>query len=335
MSHEPTDVPEPGIEHALTLADAALGAAGHEVTDEETRELGRQIAAGAITGDEAAARLVAKLRSKPSGPIFLTRQRARASHWGSPRAPRSEWMDPMGTNDNTGAGASAKREYDRRRARDEAKIRETWGDGRIGAVAVALSGERQSTAAWKSGAAGEAEVGRALEAIESEHVVVLHDRRIPVPARTSTTSSSPAPASGSSTRSATGTSGPPAGRGRAVPSAHEKLIVGWGPHEARRQRPPPGGARAGRRRSSPVHGALCFVDADWPLFGGSFTVRGCRRVLAEAALKAARRARGKRSTWPRSLLRSPRTSRRPELSRAVRRCAVAATSPVLSLFPNN
>lgn len=23
-----------------------------------------------------------------------------------------------------------------------------------------------------------------------------------------------------------------------------------------------------------VHGALCFVDADWPLFGGSFTVRG-------------------------------------------------------------
>ncbi len=25
---------------------------------------------------------------------------------------------------------------------------------------------------------------------------------------------------------------------------------------------------------APVHGALCFVDADWPLFGGSFTVRG-------------------------------------------------------------
>ncbi len=24
----------------------------------------------------------------------------------------------------------------------------------------------------------------------------------------------------------------------------------------------------------PVHGALCFVDADWPLIGGSFTTRG-------------------------------------------------------------
>ncbi|WP_254786130.1 nuclease-related domain-containing protein [Curtobacterium sp. MCBA15_008] len=26
--------------------------------------------------------------------------------------------------------------------------------------------------------------------------------------------------------------------------------------------------------SAPVFGALCFVDADWPLFGGSFTVNG-------------------------------------------------------------
>jgi hypothetical protein len=24
----------------------------------------------------------------------------------------------------------------------------------------------------------------------------------------------------------------------------------------------------------PVHGYLCFVEADWPLFGGSFTTRG-------------------------------------------------------------
>jgi hypothetical protein len=24
----------------------------------------------------------------------------------------------------------------------------------------------------------------------------------------------------------------------------------------------------------PVHGVLCFVEADWPLIGGAFTVRG-------------------------------------------------------------
>lgn len=33
----------------------------------------------------------------------------------------------------------------------------------------------------------------------------------------------------------------------------------------------------------PVHGVLCFVEADWPLIGGSFTVRGanvlCPRKL--------------------------------------------------------
>ncbi len=64
--HSVGNHPEVDVEHAITLADAALGAAGHEVTDDETRELGRQIAAGALTGDEAAARLVAKLRPKPS-----------------------------------------------------------------------------------------------------------------------------------------------------------------------------------------------------------------------------------------------------------------------------
>ena len=26
----------------------------------------------------------------------------------------------------------------------------------------------------------------------------------------------------------------------------------------------------------PIHGVLCFVEADWPLFGGSFTTRGSK-----------------------------------------------------------
>lgn len=28
----------------------------------------------------------------------------------------------------------------------------------------------------------------------------------------------------------------------------------------------------------PVHGVLCFVDADWPLFGGTFTTRGVQAL---------------------------------------------------------
>ncbi len=51
------------IQRAITRADAALGAAGHQVTDEDARELGRQIAAGTVTGDEAAARIIEKLRA--------------------------------------------------------------------------------------------------------------------------------------------------------------------------------------------------------------------------------------------------------------------------------
>lgn len=53
-------------QRTITRADAALGAAGHQVTDEETRELGRQIAAGTVSGDDAAGRIIEKLRAKAS-----------------------------------------------------------------------------------------------------------------------------------------------------------------------------------------------------------------------------------------------------------------------------
>lgn len=181
----------------------------------------------------------------------------------------------MGTNDTTGAGASAQREYDRRRARDEAKIRETWGDGRIGAIAVALSGERQSTAAWKSGAVGEAEVGRALEAIESEDVVVLHDRRIPR-------------SRANIDHIVVTRAGVWVIDAKHYRNKRPRLQVEGGLFRPRTERLVVGGdgtklVDSVLRQvalvqdvvgSVSVHGALCFVDADWPLFGGSFTVRG-------------------------------------------------------------
>lgn len=40
----------------LTLSDAALRLAGHDVTDEYVRQLGREVAAGALAADEAIAR---------------------------------------------------------------------------------------------------------------------------------------------------------------------------------------------------------------------------------------------------------------------------------------
>ena len=43
------------IDRALSLADAALGAAGLQVSDTAVRELGRRVAEGRMTGDEAVA----------------------------------------------------------------------------------------------------------------------------------------------------------------------------------------------------------------------------------------------------------------------------------------
>lgn len=48
-------VSEAEIERRMSFADAALGAAGHEVTDPEVRAISRRVAAGDLTGDEATA----------------------------------------------------------------------------------------------------------------------------------------------------------------------------------------------------------------------------------------------------------------------------------------
>ena len=41
----------------LALSDAALRLAGHDVTDEYVRQLGREVAAGTLSADEAIARV--------------------------------------------------------------------------------------------------------------------------------------------------------------------------------------------------------------------------------------------------------------------------------------
>ncbi|MGG7308739.1 nuclease-related domain-containing protein [Curtobacterium sp. AB451] len=160
-------------------------------------------------------------------------------------------------------------------ARDEAKIRETWGDGRIGTLAVALSGERQSTVAWKSGAAGEAEVGRTLDAIASEHVVVFHDRRIPR-------------SRANIDHIVITRAGVWVIDAKRYRNKRPRLQVEGGLFRPRTEKLIVGGDRTKLVDGvllqvalvqdvvapASVRGVLCFVDADWPLFGGSFTVRG-------------------------------------------------------------
>ena len=78
-------------------------------------------------------------------------------------------------NDNGTPGASARREHERRKARREAGVREAHP--RIGGVLLALQEAPQHETAWERGGAGEELVAQAL-AKRCPDIPVLHDRRI-------------------------------------------------------------------------------------------------------------------------------------------------------------
>ncbi len=92
------------------------------------------------------------------------------------RAPRS--LPTMAQpNDTSGAaGASARREHERRKARRESGVRERHP--RLGGVILALQDAPQRETSWGHGAGGEELVEQALTK-RCPDVVVLHDRRIP------------------------------------------------------------------------------------------------------------------------------------------------------------
>lgn len=171
------------------------------------------------------------------------------------------------------AGGSARREYERRRAKDEQRISQRWG--RFGGIAVALSDERQSTSAWSRGATGEERVGARLDSIESPTIRVLHDRRIPG-TRANIDHIVVTPG-GIWVVDSKRYKGRPELRveGGILRPRVEKLVVG-----GRDKTKLVEGVewQVGQVRSAagaiPVTGVLCFVEADWPLIGGSFTMRG-------------------------------------------------------------
>ena len=174
------------------------------------------------------------------------------------------------------AGTSARREYERRSAKREARIREAHP--RLGGLILAISEEPRSTTAWARGARGEEILGRGLDGLEPRGVRVLHDRRIPG-TRANIDHITVGP-TGVHVIDAKRYKGRPALRvegGIIRPRVH-KLMVGSrncthlidGMHKQLEL------VRGALERTGfadvPVHGALCFVDADWPLFGGSFTI---------------------------------------------------------------
>ena len=76
------------------------------------------------------------------------------------------------------AGASAQRQYERRRQKREDYARARLGQ--LGVVLARLIAEPQRDRAWQRGASGETHVGKRLEKhLAGTEIRLLHDRRIP------------------------------------------------------------------------------------------------------------------------------------------------------------
>lgn len=171
-------------------------------------------------------------------------------------------------------GASARREFERRRARRDARTRAKHP--KIGGLILAISDEPQPTKAWDSGAIGEERLGARLNEFASDTLRVLHDRRLPG-TRANIDHLAVTP-TGVFVIDAKKYKGRPQLKvqGGLLRPRVEKLLVG-----SRDCTKVVDGVlkqidvvRGVVGEDMPVHGVLCFVDADWPLIGGSFTTRG-------------------------------------------------------------
>jgi hypothetical protein len=173
------------------------------------------------------------------------------------------------------AGASARREYERRKDGREQRIRTKHP--KLGGLILALSDDPQSTTAWERGAVGEEQMARRMADLP-DTFRVLHDRRI-----RGTRANIDHVAIGPTgvwvidakryvnkrpvLRVEGGFIRPRVESLRIDGRDGTKLVEGVKSQVERI-------TRALDDSTIPVIGVLCFLDADWPLIGGSFTVDG-------------------------------------------------------------
>lgn len=184
------------------------------------------------------------------------------------------------------AGASARREYERRRTTREERVR--TNHPKLAGVLLTVFPDPQSTQAWATGAEGEEHLGARLDALVSPTVRVLHDRRIPR-TRANIDHLVVCP-SGVFVVDAKKYQGRPHLRvdGGLLRPRTQSLMVGSrnattlvdGVHKqvalVRAALDNPAlddPALDNPALAAAVRGVLCFVKADWPLIGGSFTIR--------------------------------------------------------------
>ena len=173
------------------------------------------------------------------------------------------------------AGESARREFERRTASRELRVRESHPI--LGGLLLALTRVPQSTTAWKIGAEGEERLGARLDKLTSPTTLVLHDRRIP--GTRANIDHLVVTQFGITVIDAKRYRGRPQLKVRHQlfrPNLEElyvdgrnctKLVDGvrWQADRVRSAINEPGLA---------VRAMLCFIDADWPLTGGALQTRG-------------------------------------------------------------
>lgn len=184
------------------------------------------------------------------------------------------------------AGASARREFERRKDHREQRIRDNHP--KLGGLILALSDEPQSTRAWERGAIGEELMAQRLEDLP-DTFRVLHDRRIPR-------------SRANIDHIVVGPSGVWVIDAKRYKDQRPTLQI-----EGGILRPRVESLRIGRRDGTKlvdgirsqvervvatledsdvsVIGVLCFLQADWPLIGGSFTVSGIDVTWPRALIK--------------------------------------------------
>ena len=176
------------------------------------------------------------------------------------------------------AGASARREFERRKAKREERIRSKHP--KLGGLMLAVSDEQQSTTAWDIGALGEERLAKGLDRLASDTLRLLHDRRIP--RSKANIDHLAVTASGVYVIDAKKYRGRPHLKieGGLFRPRVERLLVG-----SRDCTKLVDGVlkqvdvvRGLLGDDVPVHGVLCFVGADWPLIGGTFTIRGVQAL---------------------------------------------------------
>jgi hypothetical protein len=171
------------------------------------------------------------------------------------------------------AGASARREFERRAAKRERRIREKHP--KLGGLILALTDDPQSTTAWRTGAAGEERLGGILDSLADRGVRVLHDRRIP--RSRANIDHIAVGAAGVFVIDAKRYKGRPSLRveGGILRPRTETLMVGGrrsntlidGMHKQLAV------VQSVIGREVPITGMVVFLGADWPLIGGAFVTQ--------------------------------------------------------------